>query len=563
MHKYNSKNQRMIQLLVVSLAGFGTGAQAAPDAGTLQQQIDREREIALPKKSTPVEIAPQPLKAIPSESITVKVFTFSGNTLLTAQQLDPIVASYLNRPLSFTELQQAAAAIAKAYRDAGWIVRAYLPKQDITEGTVTIQIVEAVFGGTNLEGTPTRIKPERLLSTVDVFQKKGQNLNTDQIDRAILLLDDLPGLTVAGSLKKGAGKNETDLVLKTSDEPLINGDVGADNAGSRSTGSNRISGNLYLNSPLGLGDQATLNLIHSRGNDYSRLAYSIPVGQQGWRIGASGSYLNYDLVEGDFAGQGSGNSSTVGLDASYPIIRSRMKNLYLGLNADHKSFDNEFNNATSTRYDINNFSVSLNGNLFDKLAGGGANAASLSLTQGDVDLSNRDNRTQANANPLGIGGNFNKLNYRLSRQQVITDRISAYVALSGQAAYDNLDSAEKFYLGGANGVRAYPANEGGGDHGQLVNLELRGRLPYNFNVTGFYDLGHIKINHDNPAGVGLNAYTLKGAGLSLAWQSDFGLSLKATWARRIGDNPNPTATGNDQDGTLKKDRIWLNAAMAF
>ena len=551
-------------LLMLSLmAGFSTSILAAPDAGQLQQQIDREREIALPKQSTPVEVAPQPLKSLPSETVTVTAFSFNGNTLLTTQQLSPIVETYLNRQLSFTELQQAAAAVAKAYRDAGWIVRAYLPKQDITEGTVTIQIVEAIFGGTQLEGSPTRISESRLLSTIETYQAKGQNLNTDQLDRAILLLDDLPGVTVAGSLQKGAGENETDLVLKTADEPLINAEVNADNAGARATGSNRISGNVYLNSPLKLGDQATLNLIHSRGNDYARLAYSLPVGVNGWRIGASGSYLEYDLVEGDFAGQGNGDSSTVGLDASYPLIRSRMKNLYFGINADHKSFDNEFNNATSTRYDITNVSLSLNGNLFDKLGGGGANAASLSLTQGDIDLSSQDNRSQPNANTLDIGGKFTKLNYRLSRQQVITDRISAYAALSGQAANDNLDSAEKFYLGGANGVRAYPANEGAGDHGQLLNLELRGRLPYNFNITGFYDLGHVKINHDNPTTAGDNAHTYKGAGLSLAWQADFGLNLKATWAHRIGDNPNPTATGNDQDGTLKKDRVWLNAAMAF
>lgn len=549
--------------LPILLCISATYAQAAPDAGQLQQQIDREREIALPKQSAPVEVAPQPLKSLPSETVTVTAFSFNGNTLLTTEQLAPIVASYVSRPLSFTELQQAAAAVAKAYRDAGWIVRAYLPKQDITEGTVTIQIVEAIFGGTQLEGSPSRINSERLLNTVEHYQPKGQNLNMDQLDRAILLLDDLPGVTVAGSLQKGVGENETDLVLKTADEPLINGEISADNAGARSTGGNRINGSLNLNSPLKLGDQASLNVLHSRGTDYSRLAYSLPIGQQGLRIGVSGSYLDYDLVEGDFAGQGSGQSSTVGLDASYPLIRSRMKNLYVGINVDQNSFDNEFNQLTSNRYDITNVSLSLNGNLFDKLGGGGANAASLSLTQGDINLSNRDNRSQANANPLDIGGSFTKLNYRLSRQQVITDRISAFATLSGQAASDNLDSAEKFYLGGANGVRAYPANEGAGDHGQLLNLEIRGRLPYNFNITGFYDLGHIKINHDNPVGGGDNTATYKGVGLSLAWQADFGLNLKATWSHRIGDNPNPTATGNDQDGTLKKDRIWLNAAMAF
>lgn len=39
--------------------------------------------------------------------------------------------------------------------------------------------------------------------------------------------------------------------------------------------------------------------------------------------------------------------------------------------------------------------------------------------------------------------------------------------------YDNLESAEKFVFGGANGVRAYPACEGSGDTGWIGILELR------------------------------------------------------------------------------------------
>jgi hypothetical protein len=44
---------------------------------------------------------------------------------------------------------------------------------------------------------------------------------------------------------------------------------------------------------------------------------------------------------------------------------------------------------------------------------------------------------------------------------------------------------------------------------------------------------------------------------------DNGPGLKATWAHRLGDNPNPTATGNDQDGSLLKNRFWLVATLAF
>ncbi|NBV82211.1 MAG: ShlB/FhaC/HecB family hemolysin secretion/activation protein, partial [Actinobacteria bacterium] len=221
-----------------------------------------------------------------------------------------------------------------------------------------------------------RFPNERLLSAIDAAQDKGQPLNANKLDRAILLLDDLPGIAVAGSLRKGEGENETDVGLKIADEPLANGEISADNTGARSTGVERLTGNLYINSPLRVGDQLSANLIHSRGTDYGRLGYSIPVGYDGWRVGVSGSSLHYKLVSEELKRlDARGASSTVGLEASYPIIRSRLRNLYLGLNADNKHFDNEANRATTTRYQIQAFAIGLNGNLFDRLGGGGANAA--------------------------------------------------------------------------------------------------------------------------------------------------------------------------------------------
>ena len=52
-------------------------------------------------------------------------------------------------------------------------------------------------------------------------------------------------------------------------------------------------------------------------------------------------------------------------------------------------------------------------------------------------------------------------------------------------------------------------------------------------------------------------------GLGLGWQAESGLALKAIWSRRLGNNPNPTSNGNDQDGTFVRNRYWLTAAVPF
>lgn len=259
-----------------------------------------------------------------------------------------------------------------------------------------------------------------------------------------------------------------------------------------------------------------------------------------------------------------GSSDSAGLEATYPLIRSRLNNLYFIANLDHKTFDNQAGGAVSSRYKATTTSLSLAGNMFDNLGGGGANSASLALIDGSLNLDGSPNQA-ADTATTQAAGHYTKLRYAASRQQVITNDLSLFAALSGQYASKNLDSSEKFYLGGASGVRAYPSSEGGGTEGSLVNLELRWRLPEGFVLTGFYDYGHVTVNLNNNyvGAAAINSYSLKGSGLSLAWQSLSGPSVQATYARRFGNNPNPTATGNDQDGSLVKDRWWLTGRLPF
>jgi hypothetical protein len=51
--------------------------------------------------------------------------------------------------------------------------------------------------------------------------------------------------------------------------------------------------------------------------------------------------------------------------------------------------------------------------------------------------------------------------------------------------------------------------------------------------------------------------------LALGWQGESGANAKLVWARRLGENPNPTAVGLDQDGTLIRNRFWINASLPF
>ena len=541
--------------VALSLVALSAAAQTAPDAGSLRQQIERDRALPLPRKTAPERpTTPEPMQPTAGVSITVKQFRFAGNTLLSAAQLTPVLAGYLNRPLSFTQLEEAAVEVATTYRNAGWLVRAFLPKQDVTDGVLTIHIVEARFGGASLDGTePRRLKFAQVQRIFAVQQPTGQLLNADALDRALLLADDLPGVAVAGNLVQGLNEGETGISLKLSDEALASVEASVDNAGSRSTGPERLNATLYLSSPAGWGDQIAATATHTEGSDYLRTGTTVPLGNDGWRAGASVSYLRYRLVAPEFAAlNGLGTSDSVGLEASYPLIRSRARNLSLNLNLERKRFNNESNEQVQSDYTSNSASVGLSGNSFDTAGGGGANSASLTLVAGTMALGS----LQAGEN-AEREGSFTKLRYALSRQQTLSNALSLYGNLSGQSASTTLDSSERLSLGGNGGVRAYPSGEATGSNGQLAALELRWRVSPSATVTGFYDWGHVSNDDGSPS------YSLQGAGLGVSWQTPVGATLKAVWAHRLGDNPNPTATGADQDGTLTPNRWWFTASLPF
>jgi outer membrane protein assembly factor BamA len=99
----------------------------------------------------------------------------------------------------------------------------------------------------------------------------------------------------------------------------------------------------------------------------------------------------------------------------------------------------------------------------------------------------------------------------------------------------------------------------------VITLEVRARLVDTLNLSAFYDRGSIVLNKNNDitGALALNSFSLSGAGLAVSWTAPFGLGIKATLARRIGSNPNPTGTGTDQDGSLNKTRLWVQASLPF
>ena len=563
----------------VVLSIFGSVAYAVTtntptDAGDALRQIERIQEIERPKIPKLIEKKEEKPLLKEGEKVKVTSFVFKGNKIITTEELESFVKKYIGTELTFNEITQAVVSISLLYERKGYLAQATLPEQNITDGIIQVNILEAHFGGTTYlpmgNGEKPNVRESRVMDIVYPSSKVNGPLDLKRLERGILLANDLPGIGVGANLKPGQEVGHTDVEVQIENRARFNTSILADNYGSRSTGYERVLVSANLLNPLRLGDDLNTTILKTAGTEYIRLNYSLPVGNDGLRIGSNATYLEYKVITNEFKSLGpNGHSAGFGLEASYPIYRSRDKNLNLDFDYDVKAFKNNTITEVTSDYYTRIFSTSLSGDFVDQwLLDGATNNAKFVFDHGKNDLKNSPNYATdiSNSHTHGI---FNRAQLSFRRDQFLKNDYTLVIKGSGQLTDHNLDSSQKFYLGGPTGVRAYPSSEGSGSEGYLLNLELKKDLPFNLTGSIFYDEGYVRQNVDNfdASGVvinALNTYKLKGYGLEFSWRGPLKTNVFFTYAKRDGTNPNRVQdTGKDQDGTLYKDIFWLRAVASF
>lgn len=536
---------------------FAQGAFAAspvPDAGAVKR--DNIPPLApAPKADTTLPQAAEPSKLSQDATpIEVKKITVTGATAYAAESLEALVASYATGTQTLAQLQQAAAKITAYYRKNGYfLARAYLPKQSLQDGVVTISVLEGKLGELKVENASrlNDAKANAMLAKI----KAGEPLQKKTVDRALLLLSDTPGVGGLDSrVEAGANAGETSLVASLKESPLLTGRIEVDNFGSLYSGRYRIGGNVDINSPFGFGERLSARLMVSdEALIFGRLGAQVPVGSNGLSLSGGYSRTQYSLGDSFDPLDARGNSDTFDLSLHYPFIRSPNLNVYGSMGAEYRKLQDEIR-STNTKTDKNATvgNIGVNAGWRDSLGGGGANQAGLTLTQGDLNIETAA-AAAIDALSAKTEGSYNKLNWNLSRQQAITQKLSASLQARGQWTGDNLDSAEKFTLGGAYGVRAYPSGEGSGDRGWLASAEINYAFMPHVAASVFYDAGGIAVNA-NPFLITSNHRYLAGAGLGLAG-SYKAFDMRATVAWRT--------TSNSVSEPDKTPRFWLQTGWRF
>jgi hemolysin activation/secretion protein len=471
-------------------------------------------------------------------TVTVSEFRVTGATSYPATELQALLTPWRGRKLDLAGLNDAAGAITRYYQGRGHLLTyAYVPAQRVADGAIEIAVLEGRIDGVQtVAAQDTRLRDEVVQAHTDRLSEKTPVLQAD-VERQMLLLNDIPGVTARAAFTPGTATGAAEIVVSVAeDEPLqLRADI--DNHGSRSTGEYRAGLALSLNDLFGWGDATTVRgLVSNQGGLVSgSISTSLPVGGDGFRLGANIARLKYELG-GVFASIGAvGNADSIGLDATYAVLRTAERNLNVKLGAEQKRLRDAVQAVSSGNLKRSDaLDATLSFDARDTLFGtAGASAGNVVATVGRLRVLDESRR-------------FSKGTGQFLRQQTLSGPWSLYIRAAGQYASGNLDSSEKFGLAGPYAVRAYAPGEASVDQAALLTLEARYAMEYlggNLVWGLFYDHAEGRFSkRPAPAAANDNEVRLAGGGLSVQWNAG-NVGLSASLAAR-GNRP-ARAEGGD------------------
>lgn len=503
------KFSTLILPLVILTLPLSALAQA-PTPGEVGETL-RPGGIPLLKEKEPPPLPSPPVRerpAAPADERRVRIerFAFSGTTLYSEERLRQVVADYEGRELTLSEIYQAADQLTDFFQQEGYsLTTATVPAQKMKGGVLRIEVVEGRVG--KLLFTGNSGYSDELLARRMAPLEPGAVVRFDQLERRVLLVNDLPGMLARSVMLPGEEYGTTDIELDI-EESRWSAQAVLDNHGPEVVGKWRAAADFTINNPLKRGDVLGFGYTHTQSSllKQGRFNYGLPVGHGGATLNFSYSRAEYD-VGGEFKALGvEGSSENGSIQLRYPQIRSRRTNLNWQGGAVRTMGSSDIGDIPLSDDTIHYLEAGFN---FDHRHKNGA-SSTLSAMLATNFQSNSDGMDNEALPPrLEVKGSHE---YPWGRGWSIFLRAQAVLAT------DNLPDSNKFSLGGPTSIRGFTSSAARGDQGVMGTLELRRVLEFDsmlIQARGFVDSGSVHSRSTlvapsssqelSSAGVGLNA----------------------------------------------------------
>lgn len=492
------------------------------------------KTLPTPAPSPQLEPRPTPTEPVAAieAKIKVKKVEVLGSTVFSAEELTKVFAPFVGKEVTFEQLLEIRTAVTDLYTRNGYTTSgAFLPPQDVSDGSIKIQVVEGELERIEVQGL-NRLQKSYVRSRIAAAAKIPINIRRLESALQLLQLDPLFS-RVQAELTAGTVPESNILILNLKEAPPLSAALIVDNHDSPSVGSTRGTAVLSHNNLLGLGDRALAEVAIAEGVEDYNISYALPVNARNGTLNFRYENGNSRIIEQPFAPLDiNGETQTYSLGFRQPLIRTPTTEFALSLSGDLRR-------SQTYILDDEPFSFTIGPEKGESRVSAirfsqdwvnrSANRVLAARSQFSLGLDIFD----ATVNDTGTDGRFFSWLGQFQWVQALNERKDATLIAStaAQLTGDSLLPLEQFSIGGVDTVRGYRANQRVGDSGIFGSVEVRLPLIRDsdgfglLQIAPFLDAGTIWNNNSDAIA---SSNTLVSIGLGLHWQNSR-LSARLDW----------------------------------
>ncbi len=463
--------------------------------------------------------------------ISVNQVDLVGVALFETEVQTDWVAPFEGRCLGLGEINHILEVITLSYVDGGYVTaRAYLPEQNLADGSLEIRVVEGELSRITFNG---EVRPAWQAA---VFPRMiGRALNLREVEQGLELIRSMPSYSADMEIEAGDEQGQSVLAVSATTKRPWTASVSVNNNGSVETGEEIYALNIGADNLMGINDRWTLNLGQSWGEDAAgttngSFALNAPHGL--WDFKATASWSSYQQeTPGTFGPiPVDGWTRTFALSASRLLHRNSDTKTYLDFNLERRENENRIAHVrleSSSRI-MTTLGITLR---HQRPLWGGQLNASLGWEQGLLAFGAEDFSSQPAGTPNAQFG-LASFELRLTRPWQLENGALTYTGtIKGQWSDDRLYGTQQMSLGGSSSVHGSKSGLISGNRGVLWRNELSYTLASAFEALGrlsLYigaDIGRIAPQADYSISGGNLAGAVIGIRASGGW-ADFDLSYQ-------------------------------------
>lgn len=419
-----------------------------------------------------------------------------GSTVYSKRRFSKLLRKHMRKEISLGHVYAIAQKITDMYRNDGYILcKAVVPPQQIERGVVRVNVIEGFVDKVSVQGDVPG--PRKLLNHYRKKLLNSRPLLAKDLERYLLLVDDLPGLSVKSVLTPSESQpRATDLTLILESKKYKAG-LGVDNRGTKFNGPLQLTASAGLNSLLGLYERIGFQGAITKDTEELRFLsgfYEMPVSSEGTKAYFSGAVSRSQPGHTLKAFNVKGDSTTFTLKVTHPFIRSRSENLNAFFGFALRDSTTEFFGRVDSKDKLRVANLGFSYDFVDSYRG--VNLLSVNWSQGLGLLGASKPGSPRVSRPEGRSA-FTKLSGEALRLQQLGPGWMLLGAMSWQFSFEKLLASEEFGAGGSQFGRGFDSSEITGDHGAAFKLELQKNFAINkalvkdIQAYAFFDYGKV------------------------------------------------------------------------